>query len=262
MSAARTAILYDAPGDILSPSSANQFLGCGAKWYFRKIAKLPDPPTGALTLGSAVHAAIGANLEQKIETKRDLPATGVIAIYRQAWAEKSAEAEFRDDEIPADLKAQGEALVLKYLDETCPEIEPAAVELPVSGRIGGVLVQGYVDLLEVNGRIRDFKTAARKPSEISPDYRFQTSTYVQITPGASGKVQVDTLTKTKVPALISQDFTVSQADVDQTTKMYPLVQQAIRAGMFLPNRNSNLCSRKYCAFWRACTQEFGGKVAE
>ena len=44
-------------------------------------------------------------------------------------------------------------------------------------------------------------------------------------------------------------------------KLYPAVQQAIRAGLFLPNRSSNLCSRKYCSFWRRCEREFGGKVA-
>jgi hypothetical protein len=262
MSARTAALLYDAPGDILSPSSLSKFTGCGAKYRFSKVDKLPDPPTGALCVGSSFHTAIGANLEQKIETKQDLPAAGVVAIYREAWAVKSAETEFRDDEMPADLKAQGEALTVKYLEESCPEIQPAAVELHVSGRIGGVLVQGFVDLLETNGRIRDYKTAARKPSEINPDYRFQVATYAQITPGATGKVQVDTLTKTKVPALVSQDFTVDQADVDQTAKMFPLVQQAIRAGMFLPNRQSNLCSRKYCAFWRACESSYGGSVGE
>ena len=45
-------------------------------------------------------------------------------------------------------------------------------------------------------------------------------------------------------------------------RMYPLVQQAIRTGLFLPNRSNYMCSRKYCAFWRACQNEFGGEVGE
>jgi hypothetical protein len=34
---------------------------------------------------------MGANFEQKIGTKEDLSAAGVVAVYRQAWAESSVE---------------------------------------------------------------------------------------------------------------------------------------------------------------------------
>ena len=214
-----------------------------------------------MTLGRSLHAAIGANFEQKIETHEDLPAAGVVAVYRQAWAESSVETEFRDDENPKELRELGEALTVKYLDEACPAIEPAAVEFQVSGRIGGVAVHGYVDLLDVQGRVIDLKSAARKPGDISNDYRFQIATYAQLIPGGAGKARLDTLTKTKKPELVQQEFTVEPSDVEQTQKLYPAVQQAIRAGLFLPNRSSNLCSRKYCSFWRRCEDEFGGKAS-
>jgi len=262
MSARTSAILYDAPGDILSPSSASQYLGCSAKYYYRKVVKIDDPPTGALTLGSAVHTAITENFAQKLETRRDLDAAGVTAIYNVAWGEKAKETEFRDDESPSELKAQGLSLTLKYLEEACPSIEPAAVEYHVSGRIGGVLVQGFIDLLDVTGRIIDLKTAARKPSEVSNDYAFQVATYRQLCPQASGQARIDTLTKTKVPALVKMDYSVAQSDIDATEKLYPLVQQSIRAGHFLPNRNSNFCSKRYCSFWRACTAEYGGTISD
>ena len=64
----------------------------------------------------------------------------------------------------------GKALVEVYLREASPSIQPTAVEMPVSGRIGGVPVSGYVDLLGVDGRIIDCETAARKPSALSHDY--------------------------------------------------------------------------------------------
>ena len=103
--------------------------------------------------------------------------------------------------------------------------------------------------------------AARKPGEISNDYRFQIATYAQLIPGNPGRARLDTLTKTKKPELVQQEFTVEPSDVEQTQKLYPAVQQAIRAGHFLPNRSSHLCSRKYCSFWRRCEQEFGGRVS-
>jgi hypothetical protein len=63
------------------------------------------------------------------------------------------------------------------------------VELPVEGVIASVRVQGIVDLLDLEGRIIDFKTAARRPVGITPDYSLQLTTYSMITPGASGILQ-------------------------------------------------------------------------
>ena len=37
-------------------------------------------------------------------------------------------------------------------------------------------------------------------------------------------------------------------------------QQGGLEGIYFPNRNSNLCSRKYCNFADACCKEFGGCV--
>ena len=54
-----------------------------------------------------------------------------------------------------------------------------------------------VDVLDEEGRVVDVKTAARKPSGISPDYAFQLATYRQLSPGASGEARLDTLVKTK-----------------------------------------------------------------
>jgi len=277
MAALHQLITMEEPGDVLSPSGASGFLSCAFKWFARHVLHLPDPPTGALTMGSAVHAAINANFEQKIETKRDLPPMGVKAIYDDAWqlmvkgeyppryqgGQPSLPTEFRDDEDPAELKRLGEALTLKYLDEACPEIEPKAVEFKVSGTINGVRVRGYLDLLDAQGRVIDLKTAARTPSEISSDYRFQVATYRQLLGGiVTGEARVDTLVKTKVPKLVQMSCTIDQSDVDSVEKLYPVVQRGIRGGFFPPNRSHYLCSRKYCGFWRECQHQFGGKVGE
>lgn len=252
--------VIEMPGDILAPSTAAKYLNCSAKYMFSKVRRLPDPRTGALLLGSAVHEALGYNFAQKIETGRDLPTGYVVDLYRSAWRDMAPETEFRDDEEPGEMRAQGETLTAIYMERAAPEIQPAAVEIKVSGRIGGVLVHGYVDLLDVEGRIIDFKTAARKPGAVSHDHRFQVATYTQLADGASGEARLDTLTKTKEPDLIAQSFSVTRADLDSTRMLYPLVQQSIRKAVFVPNRSSHMCSRRYCSFWRACEKEFGGAV--
>jgi hypothetical protein len=70
-------------------------------------------------------------------------------------------------------------------------------------------------------------------------------------PRASGVARVDTLVKTKVPALVGQEITIDAADLAATEKLYPLVQRGIRGGFFPPNRSHFMCSKRYCAFWRA-----------
>jgi RecB family exonuclease len=249
-------------GEVLSPSQVRCFMDCQMRWWFKYALKYADPPTGKMALGRAVHAALTQNFAQKVETQEDLPLIGIVALFRDAWVREREQTEFRDDEDPAELEACGEALVSKYMDQVAPLIEPAAVEMRVEGTIGGIRVQGWIDLLDVSGRIIDLKTAARKPSGIESDYKFQIATYAQLTPGASGEARLDTLVKTKTPALVTQNFRVSEKDLLATEKLYPLAQQSMKSDRFMPNRLSLTCSRRNCSFWRHCEREWGGEVPE
>ncbi len=247
---------------VLSPTQVRTFLGCSARWWFKYALALPEPKTSALALGCAVHRALETNFRNKLATKEDLDTLGVAAVFRVAWEEQVAQTEFRDEEDPQEMGTVGEHLVKKYMEEAAPQIQPAAVELDVAGEIGGVAVRGKVDLLDTDGRIIDVKTAARRPSGISPDYAFQLATYRRITPGASGDARLDTLVKTKTVQLIPQSYTVGEQDLRATEVLYPLVREGIRKGLYLPNRQSLTCSRRNCAFWRHCEREFGGAVEE
>jgi hypothetical protein len=60
--------------------------------------------------------------------------------------------------------------------------------------------------------------------------------------------------------VVTQEYTVSPADLKMTAKLYPLVREAMREGIYLPNRGSTRCSRKFCNFVAACESEFGGRV--
>jgi hypothetical protein len=134
--------------------------------------------------------------------------------------------------------------------------------LRVEGEIAGVRVQGWVDVLDINGRIIDIKTSARRPGCIDQECRFQIATYVQLTPGASGEARIDTLVKTKTPGLVTQDFRVTEQDLLATRQLYRLAQQAMRSELHMPNRVSITCSRRNCSFWRHCEREWGGEVPE
>ena len=251
-----------APGEILSPSQVCTLMDCSYRWHAKYVLKLPEPPTSNQILGRAVHVALTANFEQKCESKEDLPVSGVLALFREAWAVLSDEMEFRDEEDPDELRKQGEALVLKYMEEAAPRIDPTAVELRVEGIISGVKVAGYIDLVDVDGCVIEIKTAKARPHVIDPMHRFQIATYSYLSDLASGSGRIDTLVKTKSPQLVQQSFCVSEQELRAIHTIYPRAQELIRSGVPVPNRQSMLCSRRHCAYWRHCEQAWGGEVPE
>ncbi|MGA3257589.1 MAG: PD-(D/E)XK nuclease family protein [Bryobacteraceae bacterium] len=258
-----TASVVDtALGELLSPSQVNTFLSCAAKWYFRYALGLREPATGALALGTAFHSALAANFRQKIETKQDLPSETLQESFSEAFAIAAEDAEFREDEEPTALIESGQLLVAKYMADAAPAVQPKAVELPVEGTIAGVRVQGFVDLLDVEGRIIDCKTATRRPAGITPEYNLQLTTYSMITPGAIGLCRLDTVTKTTTVQLVQHSCQIGPEERRYAETIYPMAQEAMRDGIYVPRRSSPFCSRRYCGYWRECEREYGGRVSE
>ena len=246
----------------LSPSQVRCFMDCQMRWWFKYGLKVPDPATANIALGRAVHSALGENFAQKVDTREDLPTDGVVALFREAWANESEQTEFRDEENPRELAVTGEALVTKYMDQMAPTIDPVAVELKVNGEIAGIKVRGWIDLLDVEGRVIDIKTAKARPSAIEPMHKFQVATYAHLLPGASGECRIDTLVKTKTPQIISQSFQITEEELRVPQTLYPAAQEAMRQQRYMPNRLSMMCSRRNCSYWRHCEREWGGEVPE
>jgi hypothetical protein len=114
--------------------------------------------------------------------------------------------------------------------------------------------------LDTNDRIIDLKTSSRNPSAVEPDYRFQIAAYAQLTHGTNGRARLDTLVKTKTPAIVTQKFAITSQDVLATQKLYPLALQAMRSEVHMPNRLSLSCSRRNYSDWRHCEREWGGEA--
>jgi hypothetical protein len=81
--------------------------------------------------------------------------------FRKVVGPQLEEAKLQKGEHPMELLELGETMVTKYIEDAAPLIRPAAVESGVSGVIGGVNVSGYVDLLDIEGRIIDSKSDAQ-----------------------------------------------------------------------------------------------------
>jgi hypothetical protein len=247
--------------DVLSPSQTNGFLDCSARWGYKYITKLPDPPGGSFVRGKVVHriAELYYRMKQAGVQPSDLESITIDPL-EDIWEQECVGASFAPEEDQEVLKQQAAALSQLYLEKIACEITPARIEERVYGLIGGVPVQGFVDLQDIAGTVHEIKTASRKPSGISANYALQGATYAQLVPDCGGLVQITTLVATKTPQVIPVQYEVSDADIRLTEIIYPAVRAAMKEGRVLPNRGSNLCSRKHCNFWRECQRDFGGTV--
>lgn len=258
------------PPAILSPIQVNTFLECPAKWFYKYLLELPTPMTSSLALGRAVDEALSYNFRAKAETREDLPARDVVEAFSCAFAEQIAQAELAEDESADDLHELGQQLVSRYLVELAPGVQPAiverdgervpAVQLPVSGEIAGVRVQGIIDLITEDGTVVDLKTAGRRLPGVPPDYRLQLATYCRLTGHTAARL--DCMIKTKTVQCQRITTAITDADQRYLEAIYPTAYDAMRTGLYLPRRASWMCSRKNCPFWRRCEEDYGGTVDE
>ena len=114
--------------------------------------------------------------------------------------------------------------------------------------------------MDEDGTIIDVRTAQAAPARVDPMQRFEWTTCSRLAEAPSGLVRSDILVTGSTPQLITEKWKASAADVQWTDALYPLAQEAMRRGYYMPNRNSIHCSRHHCPCWRRCEQDFGGVV--
>ena len=70
------------------------------------------------------------------------------------------------------------------------------------------------------------------------------------------------LTKTKKVQIVQEPWSIGADERRYAETMYPMIQNGMRTGLYIPNRAGFLCSRRYCGYWRQCEREYGGVVKE
>jgi CRISPR/Cas system-associated exonuclease Cas4 (RecB family) len=255
----------------LSPSQVNSYLECPAAWYFGHVLRLPEPVTHSLAIGRAVHTAAALLLTARRDG-RDPSADDINEILEIAWnlheptieTNPPATEEIDEEQIQdlRDSESQARALAVLWWTAAAPSIEPAEIEMQITGQIAGIVINAVIDIVDASGMIVDIKTAAKRPNGISPSHRLQVITYAMLHApcNESHTARLDYLTKTKTPAYVQLKTGLDEPDYAYAESIYPLVAEAMDDGLYLPHRAGNLCSRKHCAFWQACEAEYGGQV--
>jgi putative RecB family exonuclease len=248
----------------LSASRVQAYLLCPLKYRFEHVDRLPKPwRAAALAFGTSIHAAIEW-FHRELLAGRTVTLEAVLKMFDADWYAQNIEPlVFGQSESKSSLAEKGRAMLERYMEARASHV-PARVEErfeiplvdPKTGEDLGFVVHGVIDLVEEDGTVVDFKTAARTPDLGGVGRHLQLSMYalaVFIRSRSIPKLRLDVLVKTKVPRLDRYETLRSLDDLAWTARLFEGVGQAIAAERFFPNP-SWLCAEceyfAHCQAWR------------
>ncbi|MGH9028504.1 MAG: RecB family exonuclease [Acidimicrobiales bacterium] len=156
----------------LSPSKVSKFTDCALAFRFSAIDHLPEQPSAQAVKGTLVHGALERLFWEHQRGARSVEAAR--AALDATWRALPDDPEWDELHLDADAKEEFVAdawkLIEGYLRLEDPDtVEAAGVELLLEAQIGGVMLRGIIDRLDVTPRgelvVVDYKTG-RAPSEI------------------------------------------------------------------------------------------------
>lgn len=254
----------------LSASQIVMFLRCARQWAFRYIEGLKVPPSGAMKQGNAFHRMAERNYAQKMETRVDMPGDDLTNFFAEEFVTQmqAEEVKLGEGETVGSLKDQGVQLTRVFRNGIAPKVMPVAVEgnfkVPIGKGESQVMLNGYIDVIDEQGRIRDTKamTPQRVPNEFDLSRDLQLSTYAL----ARKLEDVGSLPTEEQPARLMLDVAVKL--VHPEARILPTarsieglrlhantignVAKAIRADAFPRNPTGWWCSPKWCGYWDRC----------
>lgn len=250
----------------ISPSQLSRYFTCGEQ--YRRIYLLGErrPPGIAMLKGTAVHGAAEMNNRAKLETRMDLPERVLVeaAVDTLQQRVEVEGLELSPEESALGVKAVvGKAtdavarLAALYSREVAPTIMPQLVEETIRVELPGPRdILGRLDVADVDGVIRDLKTAARRKSadDMETDQlAFYAAAYEVHTGRPAAGVQLDVLVDTKAPQVQQLRQTRGPRDKVVLAARVNAMLAGLQAGVFLPATPGHWsCSPKFCGFWSTC----------
>jgi putative RecB family exonuclease len=248
--------------DYISASRLSCWQQCRRKHYFRYVANIPSEPSPAMHLGKVVHATLQQwnmwRWDKKSWTMDELHAH----FFHQWEKEQIAHhVPWTSDKEHDTLRDKAWELVTAYLNAAIIDEgeDIAGVEVRLEAEIEGLpTIIGIVDLVREGGRIVDFKTAARSPSEdsIAHVHGTQLGIYALLYRHCTGAkelgIELHHLVKTKVPKVcISKSETVSDREINNLMELMHRYVDAVKAEDYTASP-SFMCSG--CEYLPQCKQ--------
>lgn len=279
----------------VSASKLDDWIGCEARFKYRRIDRRREPKSLPIAFGRSADYAANALYHDKLST--GATATGREVSDRFAanfdveadgiseWhGEKRGEV--LDDGVRL-LRLWREKLAVRVMPIEPPqsrfEIDLVSARPELDAELGidsRYRLIGYRDLVAdiaapmADGTLAtkyarkdiivDLKTSARSWSGSEALKRTQPAAY-QLASPSSPAFEFHILRRNlKTPKLQVIRRPLSDIDGELVKRRADATRRriaiAVQTGDFLPNRQDRLCSRRYCSFWEQCQRDYGGTV--
>jgi len=260
----------------MSPSKLGMWSKCQAQWKYAYIDGIRRPPSAAMRWGTAFDDTANSSYLDKL-ISGETPASDIVAeLFASAWGVRSGDVEDWGKLEKDALTDQGVDLARQWREGIAIKTNPVQVQPEISVQInasdhddlGSFIIRGYADLIaEENGKriVIDHKAGARRWSEADAIRSIQPAIYTipggednfafHIGVRAKKKVSIYTISRT-----VGQDERLSV--VNRMRKARRQIAHASTTGDFMPNREHQLCSKRWCGFWKECVADHGGVVAD
>lgn len=251
----------------LSPSKVSSFKDCALAFRLSAIDKLPEPPSAAATKGSLVHRALQLLFWDEPAGSRTLAAA--LSKLETARAEFAVDPEFTElalaEEDAVVFFEEAKALVRKYFELEDPNtVRVVGVELKLEARVGGLLLRGIIDRLELDDDgelvITDYKTGR------SPGVNFELSRMAgvhfyaflceQVLGRRPARIQLLHLAEPVAISLVPSEQSIRGLR-NRTQAVWAAVERACATEDFRP-KVGKLCD--WCAYKAYCPA-FGGDLS-
>lgn len=149
----------------LSPSKVSAFKDCALAFRFSAIDRLPEAPSPHATKGTLVHRALERLFwcHDAGERNREVARAELEAATHDLDSSGELQALGLDADQRAAFLADADSLMEGYLRLEDPDsVTPVGVELTMEAEVGGLLLRGIIDRLDVTGDgelvVVDYKT--------------------------------------------------------------------------------------------------------
>lgn len=251
----------------LSSSQINLYLQCSLKYRFRYIDELPRPfKSSGLAFGSAIHSALSWFHKEKLNGN-GITLNRLYTIFEADWYCQTVDTviRYKDGELEANLIIMGKELLGLYLQNPITEIKGTEIPFvipfnhPNNGDGLGINLEGFIDLIEADDTIVEFKTSAQTMNHQTLADSLQLSAYSfayeAIYQRPVKLFKIINFVKTKKPKMITLEAKRTKADCQRFYHLAGQVLKGIKQGVFFP-RTGFWCGD--CEYAGQCREWEGG----
>lgn len=260
----------------LSVSKIEKALLCPKQFKYQYLDRIPQLSSGKFLAGNVVHEVLEYALQEFAKTEKYPSAKTLDDMFDPTWEAKAKEEEEKETflgwEWPKDdpeerMKRDYRPLVTLARKEVLPTLKPwmigtepvveHRIQLELQSEVGPFPLLGYIDLLEDNGVLADWKTTDNKVSDRAKSTWLQFAAYSLWAYPIVGQEEVDCekifLVRKEKPFVERVPFKVGERHrqyfVEVAAQVWKMVQ---RNSGFLPATGGWWCQPGWCAFYAGC----------